>query len=294
MRILVTWGSKRGGTEGIARVVAEALSNEGLDVRLTGPREALRARDFDAAVVGGALYATRWHRDARRFVERRADDLARVPTWFFSSGPLDDSASASEIPPTKQVALLMDRVGAQGHATFGGRLEPDARGFPASAMAKKHAGDHRDMERVRAWASGIARELPSARPRPVAARAGQSFGNVLAHGAVGWAACAAVAALALGVLPRGAALAVAAFVAPIVFAFVARHYFAQRGARDALPGAAWLAGTFAALDALAWLLARPAAPAYAAWLCLSAALVLLTAWTVGFFAALSPMKREPS
>lgn len=33
MRILVTWGSKRGGTEGIARIVGEILRERGFEVR---------------------------------------------------------------------------------------------------------------------------------------------------------------------------------------------------------------------------------------------------------------------
>jgi menaquinone-dependent protoporphyrinogen oxidase len=30
----------------------------------------------------------------------------------------------------------MERVGTRGHIILGGRLSPDAKGFPASAMAK--------------------------------------------------------------------------------------------------------------------------------------------------------------
>jgi hypothetical protein len=51
----------------------------------------------------------------------------------------------------------MERVGAVGHATFGGRLSPDAHGFPASARAKTRAGDWRNPARIRAWAVDIAR-----------------------------------------------------------------------------------------------------------------------------------------
>jgi menaquinone-dependent protoporphyrinogen oxidase len=136
MRVLVTWGSKRGGTEGIARIVGEALQHEGLDVDVLPARAAARATNFDAAIVGGALYANRWHPAARRFVNRQEKRLRGVPVWFFSSGPLDESAEHNAIAPTRQVTTLMERVGAQGHVTFGGRLTPDAHGFPASAMAK--------------------------------------------------------------------------------------------------------------------------------------------------------------
>ena len=37
------------------------------------------------------------------------------------------------IPPVPQVQELLERIGARGHVTFGGRLPADAKGFPASA-----------------------------------------------------------------------------------------------------------------------------------------------------------------
>ena len=81
------------------------------------------------------------------------------PTYLFSSGPLDYSATEKEIPPVKGVQRLMDKVGARGHVTFGGRLAPDAKGFPASAMAKKNAGDWRDPQHVNAWIHEVAADL---------------------------------------------------------------------------------------------------------------------------------------
>ena len=84
--------------------------------------------------------------------------------WLFSSGPLDDSAGERTIPPVGQVRSLIDRVNARGHATFGGRLAIDAKGFPASAMAKKNAGDWRDPECIRRWAGEIADSLVPSMP----------------------------------------------------------------------------------------------------------------------------------
>ncbi|HTP24070.1 MAG TPA: flavodoxin domain-containing protein, partial [Anaeromyxobacteraceae bacterium] len=71
MRVLVTWGSKRGGTEGIARVIGARLIEAGHEPVLVPAKAALRERSFEAAIIGGALYANRWHRDARRLVWRR-------------------------------------------------------------------------------------------------------------------------------------------------------------------------------------------------------------------------------
>ncbi|RKG81714.1 flavodoxin domain-containing protein [Corallococcus terminator] len=159
MRVLVTYGSKRGGTEGIARWLAQALRDEGLDAEVAAPQDVGDVSGYGAVIVGGSLYANRWHRDARRFVHRHARRLRERPTWFFSSGPLDASASDGDLPPTPQVRALMEQVHASGHMTFGGRLEADARGFLARSMAREHAGDWRDLEQLRRWAASLAEAL---------------------------------------------------------------------------------------------------------------------------------------
>jgi menaquinone-dependent protoporphyrinogen oxidase len=248
MRILITCGSTRGGTDEIGRMLAARLQEEGHDVDMLPPAEAARATGFDAVIVGGALYSNRWHRAARRFVARRQDELRGVPVWFFSSGPLNDSADLDVIPPTRQVEVLMERVGAQGHMTFGGRLLPDARGFPASVMAKKRVGDWRTPDRIRAWATDIARALPTARPGLVTLQPGGSVAWVAVHGVVGWALCALTMGVVLRLTSLPVALVLHALAAPVIFTFVARHYFRARGARDPLITASAFLGMVALFD----------------------------------------------
>jgi menaquinone-dependent protoporphyrinogen oxidase len=161
MKALVVYGSKRGGTEGLAHMLGRALTEQGIEVTVRSA--AARARDvgtYDVVVVGGALYANRWHKDARRFVRREAEALRGAKVWLFSSGPIGDEAPpAGEMEPVAQVRSAMGHVGAVAHVTFGGRLAPDAKGFPASAMAKRIAGDWRDEESVTLWAKDIAATL---------------------------------------------------------------------------------------------------------------------------------------
>jgi menaquinone-dependent protoporphyrinogen oxidase len=159
MRVLIVHGSKRGGTAGLAAMVGKALEDAGVTADVAPARTVRSLDGYDAVVVGGALYATRWHHDARRFVRRHAAALAARPVWLFSSGPLDDSAANAEIQPVTQVRKAMQLSQARGHATFGGRLAPDAQGFPASSMAKKMSGDWRDPAHVARWASEIAVQL---------------------------------------------------------------------------------------------------------------------------------------
>jgi menaquinone-dependent protoporphyrinogen oxidase len=170
MRILVAFGSKHGGTEGLALAVAEALGQSGHEVLVTSASKIDGLESWDVVVVGGALYAGHWQREARRFVRRHVEELRQLPVWFFSSGPLDDSAKNGSIGPTPSVQKLMALVHARGHVTFGGRLESDVKGFIASSMAKHgRSGDWRDMESATEWAKTIANELSRIAPkRPVA------------------------------------------------------------------------------------------------------------------------------
>ncbi|MBN1204592.1 MAG: hypothetical protein JXB05_06675 [Myxococcaceae bacterium] len=248
MRVLVTWGSKRGGTEGIARILGDALEQHGFAVVTTSVDEVTSLDTFDAVIVGGALYGNRWPSNARRFVHRHRAQLRKVPVWFFSSGPLDDSAERQDIPATNQVSVLAERVGARGHITFGGRLERDAKGFPASSMAKTGSGDWRNPERIRAWAARLAAELPRATPgTPVEHRAG-SIPRLLAHAVVGWALCAAIMVPLLLLVSRTAAQVVHVVTVPFIFTAVAWHYFRSRGARDPLPTAMVWTASVALLD----------------------------------------------
>lgn len=160
-RILVAFGSTRGGTAGIATMIGEALTERGYAVTVSPAGQVYELAGFDTVIVAGALYANRWHRAARRFVRRNQQALRELPVWLVSTGPLDDSATKRDIAPTPQVRRLLARIGARGHATFGGRLSPDATGFPARAMAKTRAGDWRDADHVRRWVRSIVDQLPS-------------------------------------------------------------------------------------------------------------------------------------
>lgn len=164
MRVLVIFGSKRGGTAGLADMIGDALTQAGCEVFVCPADGVADFVGVDAVIVAGALYANRWHRDARRFVRRNAEALRGLPVWLVSSGPLDDSAERQDIPPTKQVQRLVDAVGARGHVTFGGRLARDVRGFPASAMAKTKAGDWRNPAHVARWVETVVHQLHSLKP----------------------------------------------------------------------------------------------------------------------------------
>jgi menaquinone-dependent protoporphyrinogen oxidase len=158
MKVLVVFGSERGGTAGLARMIGTAFQRRGWTAEVRDAIVPGRV-DADLVVVGGALYMNRWHSSARRFVRDHERELREAPVWLFSSGPLDDSARAGDIAPVAQVQAIASRLEAHGHMTFGGRLEARPKGMLARQMAKKMAGDWRDPMHCDEWVEQILREF---------------------------------------------------------------------------------------------------------------------------------------
>lgn len=60
--VLVAYATKSGSTARIAEIIAEALREQGLQAEVRPAREVLKPAGYDAVVLGGALYAGRWHK----------------------------------------------------------------------------------------------------------------------------------------------------------------------------------------------------------------------------------------
>lgn len=158
--VLVTYGTTNGSTAGIAEAVADVLRKDGLTVETLPARSVTSVTPYDAVVVGGGLYAGRWHKDARRFVRRYRRDLAERPVWLFSSGPLDATASERDIPPVPGVQKAVVELDAREHVTFGGCLEEGAKGWVARMILRSgKGGDFRDFTAIGTWAAHVADEL---------------------------------------------------------------------------------------------------------------------------------------
>ncbi|WP_405640356.1 flavodoxin domain-containing protein [Streptomyces sp. NBC_00019] len=163
-KVLVAYGTTNGSTARIAETIAEVLCKEGLTAEARPARSVAGVEQYDAVVIGGSLYAGRWHKDARRFVRRHRRALAERPLRFFSSGPLDASAAERDIPPVPGVQRAMTRLDADEHVTFGGCLEEGAKGFVARMILRSgKGGDFRDFARIEAWAARVAGELTERR-----------------------------------------------------------------------------------------------------------------------------------
>lgn len=171
MKVLVTAASRHGATRELAQVIDEVLVERGLDVTLLPPDEVADVSEYDALVIGSAVYAGRWLPDAKAIVQRHAAVLRMKRVWLFSSGPLGEPPLPPEDPPDGVV--LRETIEAAEHRVFPGRLDPAALGTGERLIVKvvrAPAGDFRPWPAVRAWAAAIASALEGNRvPREVTA-----------------------------------------------------------------------------------------------------------------------------
>lgn len=159
--IWVVYASKHGATEGIARHIAERLRASGREVELRSADAADDLGPPEAVVLGSAVYAGSWMKEAVEFAERRAGSLTGTPVWLFSSGPLGEDVEDEE-PQPKQLAKLEEALSPREHRVFFGALDRSKLGFAERMIVKAVKapdGDHRDWDAIGAWADEIAAAL---------------------------------------------------------------------------------------------------------------------------------------
>ena len=160
--VLLAYASRMGATREIAEVLADELRQTDHTVTIASCATAPDADEFDAVVIGSALYAGRWMPEASSYLRRQATHLTSRPTFLFQSGPCDaDRHSATSTAAPHAVTKIVRRFGLPEPITFAGRLDPTkATGRMSRWMANAlPAGDFRDWTAIRAWGYAIGVEL---------------------------------------------------------------------------------------------------------------------------------------
>jgi menaquinone-dependent protoporphyrinogen oxidase len=97
MKVLVCAASKYGATSEIAQAVADVLTERGCEVTVLTPEKVGAVEEFDAVVLGSAVYLGQWMKPARELAERSAAAMASRPVWLF---PAARSANRPSPPTT--------------------------------------------------------------------------------------------------------------------------------------------------------------------------------------------------
>ncbi len=158
VRVLVAYATKLGSNAEIAEAIATVLRESGHHASALPTREVKGLSGWDAIVLGSAIYAAHWQKDARRFAARFHAELQARPLWLWGSGPLDPRLVQAGLPITQHGAEITGDLGALDHRTFGGRLAEDAP-IDEQVLQTHPIGDFRDWDAIRAYAREIAETL---------------------------------------------------------------------------------------------------------------------------------------
>jgi menaquinone-dependent protoporphyrinogen oxidase len=182
-QVLVVYGSRHGGTRGIAERIGEVLQAEGAETVVAAADHVAPddLRTADAFVVGSGVYMGNWLKEPLEFLERNRAALASRPTWLFSSGPLlgsskeqpDADPLTNALGPAegpgsggrKKVEAISATIDPRDHRVFPGAFDPNdpprtmseriVRLLPAARKVLP-TGDFRDWDAIAAWAREIA------------------------------------------------------------------------------------------------------------------------------------------
>src|SRR3954452_8239514 len=161
MKVLVTAGTKHGATAEIAAAIGDVLEADGLAVDVCAPDDVAAVDEYDAVVLGSAVYVGSWVDSAKRFVDRNEHALVAKPVWIFSSGPIGNPPKPVE-DAAVDVSGIVDAIEPREHRVLSGRVDTSTLGFGERAVlaaVRAKEGDYRDWPAIDAWAREIAAAL---------------------------------------------------------------------------------------------------------------------------------------
>jgi menaquinone-dependent protoporphyrinogen oxidase len=175
MTVLVAAASKHGATQEIAQRIGAGLAERGFDVQVKRLEEVDSLDGYEAFLIGSAIYLGNWRKEARRFVDTHAGELAERPTWLFASGSITGDPPVADDPNAVRPSLpvtLLETTHARELKLFAGRLDSSKLNMlerTSVRMAHAHDGDYRDWQVVDEWAVAIASQLHSIQSTGLAA-----------------------------------------------------------------------------------------------------------------------------
>jgi menaquinone-dependent protoporphyrinogen oxidase len=164
-KILVAYASKYGATAEIAKRIGERLEEEGLEVKVLPAEKLKEVASYGAVVLGSAVYAGQWRKEAADFLQANEQALKEMPVWLFSSGPTGEGNPVElmkgwRFPESLQA--VADRVDPRETAFFMGDIDMKRLNLPERMIVKAikaPTGDYRDWDSIEAWAGSIADQL---------------------------------------------------------------------------------------------------------------------------------------
>jgi menaquinone-dependent protoporphyrinogen oxidase len=164
-KILVAYATKYGATAEIAEKIGQVLRQAGLHTDVLPADRVGDLAPYQAVVLGSAVYAGQWRKEAAKFLEANEEQLVERPVWLFSSGPMGEGDPVQlmngwRFPEALQP--IADRIQPSDMAFFHGVLDTKKLNLAEKLIVKgikAPVGDFRDWDTITSWAAAIAAAL---------------------------------------------------------------------------------------------------------------------------------------
>jgi menaquinone-dependent protoporphyrinogen oxidase len=176
MKALVVYGTRWGGTVGVAEKIGDSLRGAGYTVDVVDAKKHTQRVDpYDLVVVGSGIRADKWTKETLRFLEKNAPALSVKKTALFVSCLMAEREKEEAQEKAKKAYLvkIAEEYGLSpiSYGFFGGYADfskshgllvdiivrVNRRNLLKNGLDTRKILDTRDWNKIGAWASELAR-----------------------------------------------------------------------------------------------------------------------------------------
>ena len=154
-KVLVTYASRAGSTAEIAGAIAKTFMEKGLDVEVLQAKNVKDISQYQAVIIGSAIYMGSWMSDAVKFIENNQAELKQIPTaLFIGCQTMGEDTKENREKVAAYQAPLREMVSPVAEGYFAGALEPKKLPLLYRLIIKSmkiEPGDYRNWNVIRAW-----------------------------------------------------------------------------------------------------------------------------------------------
>lgn len=165
LKILVTYASRAGSTQGVAQAIAEELVKRDAIVDMRFILDVNDVSAYQAVIVGSAVRSGQWLPEAVRFVKIHQRQLRKRPVAYFAVGiTLYDQKQESRDKILAALKPVCEWVEPVDIGLFAGAMRSRRLKFLGRLLVKflrVPEGDYRDFPAIRAWAERVLGKIQS-------------------------------------------------------------------------------------------------------------------------------------
>jgi menaquinone-dependent protoporphyrinogen oxidase len=167
-RVLVAYASRSGSTAEVAETIGQIIRESGAEVEVCSVKEGAYPGDFDALVLGTAIWMGKPLPEALQFLTWHRQALANIPVAYFIlcdklsvDTPENRAAARGYVTPLENIRPAIN-IGLFAGAKDLSKLNALLR-WLLKHVVHLAEGDWRDWGQIRAWGRTLARTLAPTR-----------------------------------------------------------------------------------------------------------------------------------